>query len=330
METVHVDESSNSKVQSQMNAEAHEPFQSATSCSKDHNPPTSEGEPPVSVPFQQEGSHDNEDRVSIGRKQKPESAKSNPNEVTNLDEIVEEEIDVDPRLQNILLFNRAKLIQKIFRKSGGVHITFSPAGSNSSKVILKGVKKFVNKAKLLFSEVVAELESHAVIECIIPRQHHGRLIGSNGVNARALSRNYSVYIEFPKCAVSSAAGLEMGTGNDGDNEEGAIKDATDPRDLIFIRGKKEENCLMARQALLDLVPRSIRVDVPFRFHRAIAGRDGRRVRFMCNTYQVSITIPHPELHGDWVDVLGPARNCEEAKEALRQNIEELLQVETWQ
>ena len=321
-----VSESSNSKVQCEMIAKAPRsnrslPFQSATSCSKDHNTFTSEGQPPASVPSPRKGIHDDEDRVSIGSKQIPKAAESNTEEITNLDETVEEEIDVDPRYHYVFFHNRAKLIRNIFRKSGGVHIHFPPAGSNSSKVLLTGAKKFVNKAKRTFSEVEADLESYAVIECVIPHQHHGSLIGLQGVNVRALFREYSVYIKFPENrAGSSAAGVEMSTVNHGDKER---SEATDPRDLIFIRGKEEENCLKAREALLDLVPRVIRVDVPFRYHPAIVGKGGKRVRFMCNKYRVWIKIPHPTLRKNCVYVRGPASNCEQAKVALLKRIEQL-------
>lgn len=42
-------------------------------------------------------------------------------------------------------------------------------------------------------------------------------------------------------------------------------------DVIRITGK-EENCSKAKQALLDLVPVTIDVDVPFELHRSIIGQ----------------------------------------------------------
>ena len=136
-----------------------------------------------------------------------------------------------------------------------------------------------------------------VISCIISRQHHKSVIGRKGFNVQALSKNIActLYIEFPNRAVSSAAGVEMGAGNHGDNGESAIKDSTDPCDSIFIRGK-EENCLRANKALLHLVATNIAVDVPFRLQCAmIVGKRSKWMRFICNKYWVWIEIPHPEL-----------------------------------
>lgn len=42
-------------------------------------------------------------------------------------------------------------------------------------------------------------------------------------------------------------------------------------DVIRITGK-EDNCSKAKQALLDLVPITIDVDVPFELHRSIIGQ----------------------------------------------------------
>ena len=192
--------------------------------------------------------------------------------------------------------------------------------SEAAKCDLKPVANLDDKVRDAIMEIVADQEAQVVIECDIPREHHGEVLGPNHANVRALNHEYGVFITIPRRAVNRAEGA--GTGNGGNNEPRVTKAATYRRDVFLIRGK-EENCLRAKKALLDLVPRVISVDVPFRFHRAIAGKRGRRARSMCNKYLVSIEIPNPELEKDCVYVRGPARNCEEAKEALLERAKEL-------
>ena len=227
---------------------------------------------------------------------------------------------MDRRHQRVFFHNRANLIRQIRRENGGVHITFPPAGSDSREVLLNGAKKDVNTAKRAIMEIVANQDAQVVIECNIPRKHHGEVLGPYHANMRALSHEYGVFITVPCHAVNRAEGA--GAGNGGSNEASATKHATYRRNVFLIRGK-QENCLRAKKALLGLIPRVIRVEVPFRFHRAIVGKRGKRVRAMCNNYLVSIDIPNPELEKDCVYVRGSARNCEEAKEALLERAKEL-------
>ena len=249
------------------------------------------------------------DRDTIGRKQKPEATKANQKRVVDLNKVVVEEVEVDPTHRAFFFQRRAQLIKKISEENGGVNITFPRAGSNSSRVLLKGAKKFVSTAKIAIMEVVTDLESRVTVECLIPRKHHGKVIGPKGVNVEALCQEHSVSIKFPDRAANSAAGVQTGTSNS-------------DLDVIFIRGK-EENCLMVREALLELVPVNIAIEVPFRFHRSIIGQGGENVRSMSGQYEVWIHIPPPELEKNFVYVEGLARNCEKAKEALLKHVKEL-------
>lgn len=51
-----------------------------------------------------------------------------------------------------------------------------------------------------------------------------------------------------------------------------------------------ENCEAAKQALLDLTPITIEVEVPFKFHRFIIGQRGQSVRALMNTHDVNIQV----------------------------------------
>ena len=110
-------------------------------------------------------------------------------------------------------------------------------------MVLEGAKSYPDLAKLAISEAVADMECYVAIECIIPRQHWGKLIGTKGVNARALSQEFNVHIEFPKRAIKSTDGIETATGSSADNKVSAIQDNADSRDVVPTR------CYMLSQPL---------------------------------------------------------------------------------
>lgn len=78
----------------------------------------------------------------------------------------------------------------------------------------------------------------------------------------------------------------------GDNES-SEHDAIRQCDIIRVTGK-QENCDRAIQALLDLVPITIEVDVPYDFHKSIIGQKGRYVRELMQKYDVHISVSPQE------------------------------------
>ena len=112
-------------------------------------------------------------------------------------------------------------------------------------------RRVIKKARVATPDK-ASIKSQGTIKLAIPPRHHGKVIGAKGVNVQALSRKYGVAIIFP----DRAAGTKTGRGR------------RDSLDVVFIRGKREENCLRVKEALLDLVPDETPVYVPpgFRHH----------------------------------------------------------------
>ena len=76
-------------------------------------------------------------------------------------------------------------------------------------------------------------------------------MGANGLNAQKVANDFKVQIKFPDKAVENGEPVV-----NGDNSCNIIK----------ITGKKD-NCEKASQALLELVPITAEVSVPFEFHR---------------------------------------------------------------
>lgn len=60
-------------------------------------------------------------------------------------------------------------------------------------------------------------------------------------------------------------------------------------DVIRITGKAEK-CEAAKRALLDLVPVTVEVAVPFDLHKSIIGQKGRDVKELMQRYDVHIVL----------------------------------------
>lgn len=93
-------------------------------------------------------------------------------------------------------------------------------------------------------------------------------------------------------------------------------------DVIRITGKTE-NCLKAKQALIDLVPVTIDVEVPFELHRSIIGRSGRDVKELMDTYDVHIVLSPATVKEDQIKITGSPVNVERAREAVLERVKHL-------
>lgn len=103
-------------------------------------------------------------------------------------------------------------------------------------------------------------------------------------------------------------------------------DGIRPCDIIRVSGRVE-NCESAKAALLDQVPVTIEVDIPFKMHRFVIGQSGKDVRAMMKDHDVHITVPPSEQQSDTIKITGSPRNAESAKNALLKLKEDLEQKE---
>lgn len=92
-------------------------------------------------------------------------------------------------------------------------------------------------------------------------------------------------------------------------------------DIIRISGT-EEKCEAAKQALLELVPVTEEVNVPFDIHRWIIGQNGRDVRALMNRFDVHIELSPPEEKLDIIKITGAPASIIEAKKAIDERVEE--------
>lgn len=224
---------------------------------------------------------------------------------------------VEPRHHKHFVARRGEVLHNISDECGGVMISFPRSGIDSDRVTLKGPKECIEAAKTRINEIINDLESMITIECIIPQKHHRTVMGSKGHKVQAITSDFYVQIKFP----------------DRDNHEeytnyeqvnGDIGECIRQCDVIRITGK-EENCLQAKQALLDLVPITINVDVPFDLHRSIIGTKGRDVKDLMDRFDVHIVLSAQDVQENIIKITGTASNVERAKDALLERVKDLEQ-----
>lgn len=225
-------------------------------------------------------------------------------------------MQVEPRHHKHFVARRGEVLHNISDECGGVMISFPRSGVDSDRVTLKGPKECIEAAKFRINEIINDLESMITIECIIPQKYHRTVMGSKGHKVQGITSDCNVQIKFPdRDNHDEYTNYEQ---VNGDVNVELIRQC----DVIRITGK-EENCLQAKQALLDLVPITINVDVPFDLHRSIIGTKGRDVKDLMDKYDVHIVLSAQDVQENIIKIIGTASNVERAREALLERVKEL-------
>ncbi|XP_018563296.1 vigilin [Anoplophora glabripennis] len=265
-------------------------------------------------------SNNDEDReiiTIIGRKDAVEEAKAAlETTIKDIDNIIESVMQVEPRHHKHFVARRGEVLHKIADDCGGVMISFPRSGVESDRVVLKGPKECIEAAKARINEIIADLESMVTIECIIPQKYHRTVMGAKGHKVQAITSDFDVQIKFPdRDNLEEYPNYEQ---VNGDINSEPVRQC----DVIRINGK-ESNCHQAKQALLDLVPITINVDVSFDLHGSIIGQKGHYVKELMDKYDVHIVLSPPDIKEDIIKITGTAANVERAKEALLDRVKKL-------
>jgi len=251
---------------------------------------------------------DKETITIIGTKQSCDSAKKIMEaKIKELDNIVEATMTVDPKYHKHFVAKRGEVLRRIGDEFGGVVVSFPRNGVESDKVVLKGAKDCINAAIEKITETVKDLEDQITVDCEIKQSYHRTVMGAKGSKVQKITTDFKVQIKFPDKAVENGEPVV-----NGDNSCNIIK----------ITGKKDQ-CEKASQALLELVPITAEVSVPFEFHRFIIGQKGNGVREMMNRYDVNIRVPPQDAQSDIICISGVPTNVEAAKEGLAEKVVEL-------
>lgn len=277
----------------------------------------------------------------IGTKEAVAAAKTKIlSSIKDLDNIVEGEVNVDPKYHKHFVARRGEVLRHIADDFGGVTVSFPRSSVKSDKVVIKGAKDCVEGAKKRILEIVADLEAQVTVECVIPQQYHRTVMGARGSHVQGITSEFDVSIKFPDKPMANGgprqgdsqgpAPTPAGDAPAGDaqpsdapilNGDGET-DTPKKNDTILITGKLE-NCESAKKALLDLVPITEEMSVPFDFHRRIIGQKGRDVRRLMDEYNVNISIPPQQEESDIIKVTGPPANVKRAMEALAEKVRSL-------
>ncbi|GAB0100838.1 vigilin [Sergentomyia squamirostris] len=264
----------------------------------------------------------------IGRKDSVEAAKQQLELIIkDIDNIVEDEITVDPKHHRYFVAKRGEVLHRISEECGGLLISFPRPGVDSDRVTLKGARNCIEAAKQRILELIHNLENQVTIECIIPQRHHRTVMGSRGRKVQDITARFEVQIKFPDRELNNAESMTELNGGDGGGasggattEEGAVRSC----DIIKITGNSEK-CEQAKQALFDLIPITQEINVPFDLHRSIIGQKGQNVRELMHQYDVHIELSPPDQKSDVIKITGAAANVADAKEAVLRRVEELEQ-----
>ncbi|XP_072896689.1 high density lipoprotein binding protein a isoform X1 [Hemitrygon akajei] len=243
--------------------------------------------------------------------------------IKSLEEVVEDEMIVDPKHHRYFVIRRGQVLRDIADEYGGVMVSFPRTGTQSDKVTLKGAKDCVEAAKKRMQEIIEDLEAQVTIECVIPQKFHRVVMGAKGLKVQQITKDHNVQIKFPEREETPVAEQQV---HENGETDGEVKELTPsvPRknDIILISGRKER-CEAARDALLALVPVTIEVEVPFDLHRYIIGQKGSGIRKMMEEYEVNIAVPPPEDQSDIIKITGLASHLERAREGLNDRVKEL-------
>ena len=126
-------------------------------------------------------------------------------------------------------------------------------------------------------------------------------MGAKGSKVQKITTDFNVQIKFPDKAVEN--------GGDPAQSNGVTNgERSSNPNIIKITGKTE-NCTAASKALLELVPITAEVSVPYEFHRYIIGQKGTGVRDLMNRFDVNIRVPPQDDQFDIILMSGVPFQC---------------------
>jgi len=169
----------------------------------------------------------------------------------------------------------------------------------------------IDAAIARINEIVKDLEDMVTIDCEIQQTYHRTVMGAKGSKVQKITTDFNVQIKFPDKASENGEAPAVTNGERSSNPN-----------IIRITGKKE-NCEGASQALLELVPITAEVSVPYEFHRYIIGQKGVGVRDMMNKFDVNIRVPAQDANSDVILISGVPTNVDAAKLGLAEKVKEL-------
>ena len=131
-------------------------------------------------------------------------------------------------------------------------------------------------------------------------------MGAKGSKVQKITTDFNVQIKFPDKAMA----VENGDGSPAP-VNGEINGRSTNPNIIRITGKSK-NCAEASQALLELVPITAEVSVPFEFHRFIIGKGGANIRRIRDETDTRVDLPDSGSDSDMITITGKKANVNKA------------------
>ena len=264
-----------------------------------------------------------QDTITImGRKEQVEKAAANLRlSIKEMENTAEAEISIDQ--EHFRKVTSRSTIDLLTNELGGIKIVPRPS---SNTIRISGPKTCVEEFQQKMSAMLEDLKAQVEVQVEIPQQYHRDVIGPQGHNVRKLTSEYSVQISFPPQQDKRSNGpppMQNGNGLVSEADETAEPEADiqpDPLDVIKIVGRPE-NCEQVRLALLDLIPVSVNVEIPFEYHRMLIGRAGENIRQMMDEYDCNIQVPGTTMKSNTVIVRGHKDKAELCRARLMADCE---------
>nr|XP_053638491.1 vigilin-like isoform X2 [Cherax quadricarinatus] len=259
--------------------------------------------------------------VTVKFKKETAKAQVEPKALTKGSELfIEDTMSVAVKHHRHFISRRCEVLHQISKQNGGVKISFPWSSVQRDKVTLRGFRKNVEGAKAHILEIVNDLEEKVNLEVIIPQKYHHAVKGARGCKVLALTANFKVQIKFPKKDSSYLANTEEIKRhlNSKVNKSTTVR----LQDTVCITGKRER-CEAARDALINLVPITVKVRITPRFHHFITEENGKNAINMMRKYFVDILVPQVCYSRKFLMITGSPANIARAREAVREKVLQL-------
>jgi len=275
----------------------------------------------VNYAFPRSDDKDQDTITIMGRQEQVEKAAENLRQsIKELENTAEDEIVIDS--EYFKKVTSRSTMDQLTNELGGIKIVPRPS---SSTIKISGPRTCVEEFKNKMDAMIDDLRAQVEIQVEISRQHHRDIIGPQGHNVRKLTATHGVQISFPPQQdrkrnqdnghLQNGSTVEAGSEDTAELETPPVEILPDPQDIIKVVGRPE-NCEQARIALLDLIPISLEVEIPFEYHRMLIGKSGENIKSIMDEFDVNVQVPGTTLKSNTVIVRGHKDKVEECKSRL--------------
>ncbi|XP_049294896.1 vigilin [Anopheles funestus] len=249
----------------------------------------------------------NEVILITGKRENVNEARDRIQKIQNeMSNIVSEEVTIPAKHHFSLIGTGGMLINSIMEECGGVSIKFPNSDAKSDKVVIRGPKEDVERARQQLLELASEKElSSYSVQIRAKTQHHKYLIGKNGASIKKIRDKTGARVIFPGV-------------NDQDNE------------VITIIGKKEqvEEAKADLEAIIkniDNIVEDEMIVLP-KYHKHFISNRGKvlhRIEEECGGMSISFPRMDRDDRNDRVKLKGPKDCIEPAKQRIMEIVQEL-------